>query len=910
MKFYFSLALLIFFSACLFGQGSSLTKSMELQKPALDTGIFAGNMWGKWKRARGAKISNNGRYVFYEIFNQPMGGTITVFRPISEEWEMKFQDAKMPVITDDSKQAIFINQHDSLCSITLDNASLKFIADAQSFENWNAAGKERIVYRMKTQSNGLVLQDINTSHCQYYEDVAEYWLHPKRDVIVLKKEETKDGTKLQTLYWVNVSNGDSSFIWKGDAISDIVLDDNGTQLVFRGESKKEESFWYYETGTDQAMMLTIPETKGIDSSLKVQSIQRFSKSGRRLFVTLQEKNSSIAPNPDTVKSDVWSYLDVKLQSEQLYDISSNGGQPHTYTGVVDISSHTVLRLNKENEEIQIFDKDDWAIITKTKGGNKFEWNWNNNSIPSFYLISTLSGERKLLPINYPDMSRGGRYLIGTDSYIPNKVNNLLSYDVETGQVHNLTRSLSIPIDDREVFSFESLKHRGLMVGGWLANDQALLVYDQFDIWQLDPLGKKAPLNLTNGYGRRNQIIFRLTTFATGDDPIISETEPLLLNAFNKTTKKSGLYSIVPKNRVNPQEVFPMAAIKIGQPKKARDTGIYIFTREAAAQSPNWFFTSDFKRIHPITNVYPEKGYNWLTSELITWKTFDGSMSSGILFKPENFNPNRKYPVIINYYEELSDKLNRYLSPGTTTDNINIPWFVSNGYLVFVPDIHYKIGHTGQSAYNSVVSAAKYLAQFRWVDEKHMGLQGHSFGGYETNYIVTNTNLFAAAMSSSGFSDLISIYGSTFDSEIATFWKKWAETGQGRICRTLWQQPDLYVRNSPLFKADKVTTPLLMMNNKNDGIVPFQQGIEFFTALRRLGKRVWMLQYDKQDHGLYPGSKEALLHTIRLTQFFDHYLKGKPAPKWMTRGIPASKKAIDYGLEPDNEIATPGKGLLK
>jgi dipeptidyl aminopeptidase/acylaminoacyl peptidase len=198
----------------------------------------------------------------------------------------------------------------------------------------------------------------------------------------------------------------------------------------------------------------------------------------------------------------------------------------------------------------------------------------------------------------------------------------------------------------------------------------------------------------------------------------------------------------------------------------------------------------------------------------------------------------------------------------------------------------------------------YLSKKTWVDAQRMGLQGHSFGGYETNYIVTRTRLFAAACAASGVSDLVSWYGAVPRAGHAEYS---TERAQDRMGGTLWRLPDLYIKNSPIFRADKVTTPLLLMNDKEDRQVPFAQGVEFFTALRRLGKRVWMLQYDEGGHSVGRG-KDAIDFSTRMAQFFDHYLKGAPAPYWMTRGIPARLRGIDDGLELEGKKVTPGPGL--
>ncbi|GGB24038.1 hypothetical protein GCM10011511_54930 [Puia dinghuensis] len=321
----------------------------------------------------------------------------------------------------------------------------------------------------------------------------------------------------------------------------------------------------------------------------------------------------------------------------------------------------------------------------------------------------------------------------------------------------------------------------------------------------------------------------------------------------------------------------------------------------AEQSMNLFLTTDFSHYTRISNIFPERNFNWLTTELVTWKTFDGTIDQGILYKPENFDPHKKYPMLIHYYERKSDNLHNFIRPEPSNSELNIPFFVSHGYLVFTPDIHYKVGRPGKSAYNAIVSGALYLASRSYVDDKKMGLQGFSFGGFETNYVITHSHLFAAAMSVSGMSDFISAYGSIIYD--GTSRQRQYELYRDRMGTTPWQRPDLYIENSPVLRADKVTTPLLMMANTEDANVPVQQGIEFFTALRRLGKKVWMLQYDGENHNL-AGQLAKKDLTERMFQFFNYYLKGEPAPKWMTKGIPAALKGIDTGLEFDTSGSKP------
>jgi dipeptidyl aminopeptidase/acylaminoacyl peptidase len=302
----------------------------------------------------------------------------------------------------------------------------------------------------------------------------------------------------------------------------------------------------------------------------------------------------------------------------------------------------------------------------------------------------------------------------------------------------------------------------------------------------------------------------------------------------------------------------------------------------------------------------KKKYNWLTSELLTWRQLDGQITQGILYKPENFDSTKKYPVIFRYYERLSDNMNKFMRPEFDGADIDIPTYVSNGYLVVCADIHFKFGNPGQSAYNSIVAGTEYLSKKSWVDSKRLGLDGHSYGGYMTDYIITHSHLFAAAISVSGWTDFIS--ASNRIKTNGEYHQDYYEEGKQRMGGNLWDKPGNYIQASPIFQAQHLTTPVLLMNNKGDWDVDFAEGIQFFTALRRLGKKCWMLQYDGEGHWL--SDKKAINDfMIRERQFFDHYLKGFPAPKWMVEGIPAKMKGIDDGLELEPAGVVPGPGLL-
>jgi len=251
--------------------------------------------------------------------------------------------------------------------------------------------------------------------------------------------------------------------------------------------------------------------------------------------------------------------------------------------------------------------------------------------------------------------------------------------------------------------------------------------------------------------------------------------------------------------------------------------------------------------------------------------------------------------MVYFYERNADNLNQHSIPSPSRSTVNRTHYASNGYIVFIPDITYKTGYPGQSAYDAIVSGTSYLInQFPFVDKSKIGLQGQSWGGYQTAFLITRTNMYAAAMAGAPVSNMTSAYGGIrWEEGVSRMFQY--EHSQSRIGGTLWDKPMLYIENSPLFYAPKVETPLLMMSNDNDGAVPWYQGIEFFVALRRLNKPVWLLTYNDEPHNLKKeswGNRMDL--NIRMKSFFDHYLKGAPMPEWMKVGVPAIDKGKKTG----------------
>jgi dipeptidyl aminopeptidase/acylaminoacyl peptidase len=323
---------------------------------------------------------------------------------------------------------------------------------------------------------------------------------------------------------------------------------------------------------------------------------------------------------------------------------------------------------------------------------------------------------------------------------------------------------------------------------------------------------------------------------------------------------------------------------------------------SSSEEPNIFATRDFRNFTPISQVSNGGAtgrYDGSNTRLVSYPLPDGSICDGVLHTPVHFDSTQKYPVIFTYYERHSEVKNAYRFPEVSRAPLNIPWYLSRGYLVFEPDFYFTTGKTSESVLVSIDGAVRQLAKIPFVDTARMGVQGHSHGGYETNIIATGCHYFKAACEGSGYSNVISEYGSLRPGGMNN--QRASDIDQRNLAVFPWEKPEVFVANSPVFHIGKMTTPLLIMHNKDDGAVNFSHAIEMYLGMRRIGKPVWMLEYDEEGHSV-EDSMNKLDYTIRMQQFFDHYLKGAPPPVWMTRGIPAKEKGWVSGLALEADLS--------
>jgi dipeptidyl aminopeptidase/acylaminoacyl peptidase len=408
-----------------------------------------------------------------------------------------------------------------------------------------------------------------------------------------------------------------------------------------------------------------------------------------------------------------------------------------------------------------------------------------------------------------------------------------------------------------------------------------LLYDRYDIWSVAPDGasnESGAVNLTQSAGRKGHLIFRYVKLDPEEESV-DTSRPLLLHAENDDTYEAGFYRL----ESGMVHKLVMSAREYGAPVKANDADVFAVTAGSFSEYPDIEVTdATMKEMHRASNANPQKeGLSWGTSELVSYVNADGVHLHAALYKPENFDPKKKYPMLVYIYERLARNVNHFVDP-RPSHTINFSYYTSNGYLVLTPDIVYTEGYPGQSALKCVLPAIQAMVDRGFVNPDAIGIQGHSWGGYQIAYMITQTNRFRAAAAGAPVANMTSAYdGIRWGSGLPRQFQY--EKTQSRIGGSLWEYPMRFIENSPLFQADRIRTPLLMIHNDADDAVPWYQGIEFFLALRRLGKEVYMFSYNGEPHGLRrrPNQKD---YTLRLQQYFDHYLKGSPAPDWMVHGI--------------------------
>ncbi|MCB8963739.1 MAG: S9 family peptidase [Bacteroidales bacterium] len=689
------------------------------------------------------------------------------------------------------------------------------------------------------------------------------------------------------------------FSQKGEAAG-LSLDYSGNQtaFLFTADTGKVKIFdLYYYTVKEGILKEITTETHGMPEgwALSNNFTPYFSDKGNRLFVgtapkPVDEPKDTLTDDEKAV-FDLWSWTDTLLQTQQLVALKENAKR--SFLSVFHVKEKRFVQLaDKGIPRLRVGDNGDAPFaIGENSTPYDYSMTWDAPTRSDFYQIDIKTGKRTLIVTGNPFrvyLSPSGNFA----AYYNDANNAWCSWSAKDKKVTCLTANLGVNLFDED--NDMPIIPNPYGFAGWVDGDKYMVIYDRYDLWALDPAGKLQPVCLTGGMGRRTKTVYR---YQKTDPEVeyIKAASPILLQSFNKVNKQAG-YSQIVIDKPNAISNLVSGDYKIRFVQKASNSDKIVWQRESYREYRD-IWTSNLQFANPIklSQANPQMdNYLWGSVELVSWFDFNRDTVQGLLYKPENFDPNRKYPMMVYFYETHTDNLHSHFEPKPGRSVICPTLYVSNDYVVFIPDIKYRTGTPGRSAYDAVISGTMAMINKGFIDKDRVGVQGQSWGGYQIAYLVTQTDLFKAASAGAPVSNMTSAYGGIrWGSGLSRMFQY--EHTQSRIGGTLWEKPLNYIENSPLFYAPRVNTPLLIRHDDADEAVPWYQGIEYFVALRRLGKPVWMINYNDDSHNLVRRANR-VDWTVRMMQFFDYYLKDTQMPKWMKEGIPAENKGKDLGLE--------------
>jgi dienelactone hydrolase len=612
---------------------------------------------------------------------------------------------------------------------------------------------------------------------------------------------------------------------------------------------------------------------------------------------------------------VWNTNDERIQSQQM--TRADADRNFTYRESFELNGAKFVKLaDSTMRELDVSQDGRWAIGRDTRG---YISDYKRPAA-DIYRVNTSTGERTLILKN----QLIGQHVLGISPdgnyFLYWKDNKFQAYNMDAGTSKTLGGTTNVSFVDVE-FDHPGPKP-SYGISGYTSDGKAVIATHRYDLWML-PLDGSAPTNITNGAGNKGEIHFRYVQIepdsnGAGGAPgggggrggrgggargTIDLTKPITLSAYGEWTKKAGFYEL--SNGQLKQLVYEDASFS--NPTKAAKADVYLFTRQSFTEFPDLRVSGPgFANSKKISDANPQQAeYLWGHRILFDFKDHDGHRLQGILAIPDDYKPGEKRPMLVNFYEKNSQNLNRYNAPSFLTGMGSSPMeAVTRGYVTMLPDVYFHTGSSHSDMLDAVEAATKKVIEMGYVDPKHIGINGHSFGGEGAAFIGTRSRLFAAVGMGAGVTDLYQDFsqnwgwGYQVPGGSGANGNDYYLYGQGRWGFSPWDKPEVYMSESALTHVREVTAPFLIMHGTADPTVAFQNGLGFYNALRYNGKNAVLLAYTGEGHGLRGLANRKDL-TVRYFQFFDHYLKGAPAPKWMTDGVPYLQKDAyrDPGIVP-------------
>ncbi len=888
--------------------------------------------YDEWRRIETQLISNDGNFVAYTTEPNGLGNKNLAIKTIDGDEVLSYDRASDPAFSNNSEYLFFEITtdlfelrdlkrkktkkkdlpKDSLGIYSLNDRKLEKVPGLKSFkvpEEWDGyliylyepptdtAAKTKPKKRNKENGYDLVVRNLSNNSEIVFPYVLDYEIAEEGRGISLVTTGN-DSTTMPGVYVFDFDNSVFKPIYraKGDYYQ-LAWSKDGGQLSFISDIdttkaiQRDYHLLHWTAESDSAK--TLVRNANLQSlNVNHEFDNYFSESGRRLFFQTKEfpvvQDTSILEE-EIVDVEVWNYQDDRLYTRQEDQV--NRDSKRGYLSYVDTESASFVQLGgPELSRVLVSNEGDGntAIGLDDYPYRKYR-SWKGFPVrQDLYTINLSNGERTLVEKAIKgniSLSPNGNYA----TWYERSDSAWFTYSFPKGETKQLTTN-NLGTFYNEIHDTPSdPSPYGIM--SWTDDDNKLLVYDRYDIWELDP--ESGTSKKITQDGRDKKLRYRYVKLDP-EERFIKKNQKLILTGFYEGDKSEAIFSFTYGKSGTRQ--LTSGNYQYASFLKARDSKSVLYTKENFNVFPDLLSTDlSFKDAKQISSINPQqKDYNWGTSELFYWYSLDGERLEGMVFKPENFDPTKKYPLMVNFYEKSSDRLNSHRDPYPHRSTINYSYYTSRGYVIFNPNVNYRTGYPGESAYNCVIPGITALIEGGFIDKENIGVQGHSWGGYQVAYLITKTDMFKCAESGAPVVNMVSAYGGIrWGSGLSRMFQY--ERTQSRIGGSLWEYPLRYLENSPIFFSDKVNTPVLIMHNDEDGAVPWYQGIEYFVSLRRLNKPAWMLNYRGEPH--WPLKiQNRIDFNVRMSQFFDYYLKGASMPKWMRDGVPAIEAGINQGYE--------------
>lgn len=798
------------------------------------------------------------------------------------------------------KEFIVAEQGTRFAFLSYDN---KMPDDKEKHTKKRKKKKKTTEKEASSDGNLLTIYTSDFHERSYAINVTSYKFSKKGDKIAYTahRKVKADSIKLSMVEFSNLAP-DSSFFELYISVPAYNFDDSGNKLVYLSSQDTAKDAKIYQLNlvdlisTKKTMLVTTLEGEyALTKSVNHNLTPYFSKDGSKVFFGVADL-PKVAPKDslletEKAKLDVWNWKDDRLQPQQLVELSRD--EKDTWLSVYDLNTSTFRIIENDSLSLRhnVLNESPYVLGFVEKP-YEFAYNWDYPNKTDVYRVNVFTGEAKLLrkaAIYSFSLSPSGKYF----TYFNEKDLQSYVYDIDKDEHQCLTCGVkTVWLDD---INGQPITPGPVGEVQWLKGEKDLIISSKYDVYKYNFESKKLS-SLIDVDAEKNKVRYSITRW-NSDSLYVDLNDACVLAFYEKNKDEAFFLSKWDNDHLDLVEKIKTNHQLAGFQRSKNGATIHLQQTNLKDYSDSYIMKSDMSTsIRKISNTNPQQSlYNWATVELISWKSYDKQTLQGLLYKPEDYDSTKSYPLMVYYYELYSDDLHNHYAPKPTASVIHPTEYASSGYLVFIPDIRYEVGHPAKSAYNAIMSGTDYLLKrYKSIDSTRMGLQGQSWGGYQTAQLITMTKRYKAAMAGAPVGNMFSAYGGIrWGSGLNRQFQY--ERTQSRIGKTIWEAPELYTENSPLFHLPKVQTPLLIMANDMDGAVPWYQGIELFTGLKRLGKPVWMLNYNGDDHNLTKAANKMDL-SIRMKQFFDHYLMSKPAPVWMVDGVPALKKGKYYGLD--------------